>query len=88
VSSYPIQRGELTEAGVDGSWTVCRPENSSFYVLNESARAIWELCDGETAPLEMAEAIAELTGLSLSRAERDVESTLRELEHMGLVVFE
>lgn len=76
----------MQSASSDG-WTVYEPQTDSLHVLNDSARAIWELCDGQTSPREMADAIAELTGLNLEEAERDVETTLGRLHVLGLVVY-
>lgn len=85
MSDRPQHRGELVQsAGTDG-WTVYEPETDSLHVLNASAKAIWELCDGKTTAEEMASAISELTGLGLEESEADVASTLETLEQLGLI---
>lgn len=81
----PTRRGELMQSSGTEGWTVYEPDSDSLHVLNDSARAIWELCDGQTSPSEMAEAISELTGLDLEQARQDVESTLDRLYELGLV---
>lgn len=85
MSSYPLRRGEVVQGASAEGWTVYEQETDSLHVLNATARAIWELCDGETSPAEMANAITELTGVELDQANRDVESTLRSLRRLGLV---
>jgi hypothetical protein len=77
----------VQSAGAEG-WTVYEPQTDSLHVLNESARAIWELCDGKTAPEEMAAAITQVTGLSLEEASSDVAATLQTLHDLGLVDYE
>ncbi len=85
MSSYPLRRGELVqEASVEG-WTIYEKETDSLHVLNATARAIWELCDGKTSPSEMASAISELTGVDSAAAESDVRHTLSRLQESGLV---
>lgn len=74
----------MQSPGSDG-WTVYEPETDSLHVLNDSAKAIWELCDGETSPSEMAKAISELTGISDSQAESDVQATLSDLRSINLI---
>jgi hypothetical protein len=86
VSNHPQRRGELVQSASSDGWTVYERETDSLHVLNDSARAIWELCDGRTSPREMAGAIADLTGLELEDAQRDVETTLGRLHELGLVV--
>jgi hypothetical protein len=72
MSHYPMRKGELLGPSEPEGWTVYDKETDSLHVLNDSARAIWELCDGETNPEEMAAAVSELTGLSRERAQADV----------------
>lgn len=86
MSSLPLRKGELLQSATSEGWTVYESETDSLHVLNDSARAIWELCDGQTSPSEMAGAISELTGLELEEAQRDVETTLGRLHELGLVV--
>ncbi len=56
------------------------------YELNDTAFAIWELCDGETAVREMVEAASELFAASPQSLERDVLTALAELRDDGLIL--
>lgn len=64
---------------------VFNPDTGVLHLLNPSALAIWELCDGETTASEMAEAIDEVTGLGAETAESDVVAALSSLNDAGLV---
>jgi hypothetical protein len=55
------------------------------HILNASAFAIWELCDGETDVTSMAEALAEITPMDHAEAEDQVRLTIRLLKEKGLV---
>jgi hypothetical protein len=57
-------------------------------VVNESAAALWELCDGVTTIEEMVTAICEVSAVSLDRARDDVGKTLAEFERAGLICFD
>jgi hypothetical protein len=85
VSNHPQRRGELVQSASSEGWTVYVSETDSLHVLNDSARAIWELCDGRTSPSEMAHAISELTRVNIDDANRDVAATLDSLRRLGLV---
>lgn len=85
MSDYPRRKGELVQSASDDGWTVYEPDTDSLHVLNASAKAIWELCDGKTNPSEMAQAISELTGLNQKQAELDVREALRRLRDSGLI---
>lgn len=87
MTAQPTRHGEITgEAGPDG-WAVYDPDTDKVHLLNESAKAIWELCDGNTTTSEMAAAISEITGLDLERAMADVEETIDRLGSLGLVTY-
>lgn len=55
--------------------------------LNESAAAVWELCDGDTTIDEMVMAICEVASIRPDHARDDVETTLAQLERAGLLAF-
>jgi len=56
-------------------------------VLNESALALWELCDGATAPEEMVDAVRIACGLAREEAEADIARTLQALTEAGIVTW-
>lgn len=76
----------MQEAGGEG-WTVYEPETDSLHVLNDTARAIWELCDGQTTPEEMADAVAQLTNLDRKAAVEEVATALRALDEAKLIGY-
>lgn len=82
---YPRRKGEAWVQREGDRTAVFNPETGVLHLLNPSALAIWELCDGDTTPGEMAEAIAEITGLEEDTTVGDVESTLNSLEEAGLI---
>jgi hypothetical protein len=53
--------------------------------LNETALAVWELCDGATAPDEIVHAVRIACGLSEETAREDITRTLSELTAVGLL---
>lgn len=83
--SLPIRQGELIERPGTKGWMVYVRETDSLHSLNETARAIWDLCDGHTSPEEMADAIAELTGLDPETSLAEINLALERLRQSGLV---
>ena len=55
------------------------------YVLNPTARAIWEMCDGTTTVDELADAICEVFDVDRQQATSDVAATVEQLTHAGLL---
>ncbi len=74
---------ELRGEGVE----TCLVENSTgvTYLVNPTARAIWELCDGTTTVDELVSAICLLFDVSRTTAEADVRQVIEELDRAGLV---
>lgn len=55
------------------------------HVLNPTARALWDLCDGETRPDEMAAAVCEVFDVDPHAARRDVATALSRLAEAELL---
>ena len=85
MTDYPQRQGELVQSPAAEGWTVYEPTTDSLHVLNASAKAIWELCDGQTSPSEMARAISELTAVDFDQAASDVMQALASLRRLNLV---
>lgn len=81
----PKRKGEAWVQREGDRTAVFNSETGLLHLLNPSALAIWELCDGETTADEMAEAIAEITGLEEEVTVGDVEKALTSLEEAGLI---
>jgi PqqD family protein of HPr-rel-A system len=63
------------------------PVSQMVHVVNHTALAIWQLCDGQTDPDEMVDAVCQLSGLPRDVAAEDIENTLTELDVVGLIVW-
>lgn len=81
----PTNHGEAWVRRHGDEVAVYDPDTETLTLMNPSAFAIWELCDGETSPEEMAQAVAELTGVDVDRAHSDLEKGLTDLAALGLV---
>ncbi len=71
-----------------GRVVVCDADRSVMLALNESAAALWELCDGNTTIDEMVMAICEAASIPAEKARDDVERTLAEFRRAGLLAFD
>jgi Coenzyme PQQ synthesis protein D (PqqD) len=52
--------------------------------LNETALAIWDLCDGATTVDEMVDAVVDL-GLDAAQARADVQGVVDEFQRLGVI---
>ncbi len=84
-TSTPVRHGQAWVRRGSDDTAVFNPETGTLHALNPSALAIWELCDGSTTGEEMADAVAELTGLDIRAATADVNLALASLEEQGLI---
>ena len=81
----PTRQGQAWVRRGSDETAVYNPSTGALHVLNPSALAIWELCDGATTGREMAEAVAELAALDLAAAESDVVMALEALSGQDLI---
>lgn len=63
------------------------PETRSARLVNHTALAIWDLCDGETEPAEMIEAICAVSSMPEEVVAEDVRRTLDDFELAGLITW-
>jgi hypothetical protein len=81
---FPTQRPGCRTRLTDGVSTVIGPEGQR-YVVNETALAVWELCDGVISPDEMVTAIWQLFDADQELIEADVWRVLGEFELNHLI---
>ncbi|MGH9299665.1 MAG: PqqD family protein [Acidimicrobiales bacterium] len=86
LQSCPRQvRGTRLEIKRSGRRLLHAPSENAVLSLNESASALWELCDGNTTIEEMVAAICDASAVAPSQALKDVEATIAQLEEAGLI---
>lgn len=83
----PARKAEvwLRQAGAENA--LYNPDTGSIHILNDTALAIWDLCDGETDPEEMISAICDLSGMPAEVVTEDVQRILMEFDVAGLLVW-
>jgi len=81
----PRRVGEVWTRNEGDQTAVFDPSSGRLTRLNPSALAIWELCDGETDQNEIVDALVELTGRIRTDVSAEVETTLLNLEQLGLL---
>ena len=62
-------------------------DGGRVHLMNDAAAAIWDLCDGNTEPNEMTEAICELSGMPGMIVVDDVQSILNEFTKASLITW-
>jgi len=83
----PVRKPEtwLRQAGDEN--VVYDPETEAVHLLNATATAIWVLCDGETTPDEMVDAICELSGLPREVVVEDVRRILLQFDEAAILTW-
>ena len=85
MTRMPKRAGTLLDEVEPGHWAIEDTDSGLVHKMNESAKAIWDLCDGATTVNEMAAAISDVTGITLEKAKGDVEMTVARLAELSLV---
>lgn len=83
----PARKSEVWLRSSEKENVLYDPESGSVHMLNATAMAIWVLCDGETDPDEMVDAICELSGLPREVVEEDVRRILLQFEEADILTW-
>jgi PqqD family protein of HPr-rel-A system len=87
LSRRPVRRPDVWLRKTKEETAIYDPGNGAVHILNETALAIWELCDGETRVEEMIEAICELCGMHRDVVVEDVGRILTDFGVTGLITW-
>lgn len=79
------QRRSDVKLHEDGDRSTLVTTSGTRFELNPTARAIWELCDGDTTVDELATAISEVFLIDPPAARREVAVTIQMLRDANLV---
>ena len=83
----PARKADVWLRQSDTENVVYDPSSETVHMLNATAMAIWVLCDGETDPDEMVEAICELSGLPRDIVVEDVRRILLQFEEADILMW-
>ncbi len=75
----------LRQAGEENA--IYDPASGSLHFLNNTAMAIWHLCDGETYPHEMVEAVCDLCAMHRDVVEEDLGRILGDFARTNLITW-
>ncbi len=64
---------------------VIREDGLSVHVLNKTAAHIWEMCDGDCGPVEMATSLCERFDVTFEEARADVRDITEKLAQIGIL---
>ncbi len=81
----PTRKERVWQRQAQGENTLYDPDTGAVLLLNDTALAIWDLCDGENLPQEMIDAICILCSMHEDVVREDVERVLGEFDRVGLL---
>jgi hypothetical protein len=84
-AAMPLQRPGTWLRQSDDENVIVDTDHSCLHVLNDTALALWELCNGQNTVEEMITAACELFGEPEDVVRRDVETTLTRFDAAGLL---
>lgn len=70
---------------IDGEIVVIKDDGLAVHVLNKTAARIWEMCDGNFGPDEIAAGLCERYDVSLEKASADTRNALAKMMEKGLL---
>lgn len=83
----PLRRTDIWLRRTAGESALVDPETGAVHLLNDTAVAIWDLCDGQTAPAEMITAICDLCDMHPDVVAEDVHRILRDFAVAQIITW-
>lgn len=80
----PVRSSNLVVERAGDDHIVRRDAHEDF-VLNPTAFALWELCDGQTTVSEMVDAVCDLFDVTRAQARHDVVGSVRHMKEVGIL---
>lgn len=81
----PKRKDNLVAEDMDDDVLVADFRKSEMHVLNPTAAAIWEMCDGEHTAEQIADTLAEHFGVTAEEIQSDVANMLADFNEKGLL---
>lgn len=86
-TSVPSRADDVLATDSQDVTVLMSMDTGKFVELNETAREVWELTDGETSVADIVERLAERFEVSREKCRADVTGLYARLCEEGLVVF-
>jgi PqqD family protein of HPr-rel-A system len=83
----PLRKGDVWFRWGGSQRALYDARSGRVHLMNDAAKAVWELCDGETSPEEMVQAICELSGMHPDVIAEDVERILTDFDRAELITW-
>ncbi len=81
----PARREDVWIRRTSEESALLNPRTGAVFLLNDTALAIWDLCDGDTRPEEMVEAVVELCGMHPDIVNEDIARILGDFDDAELI---
>jgi PqqD family protein of HPr-rel-A system len=82
----PQPRADLSVFPLDDELVVYDPTSGESFLLNQSGRLVWELCNGERTPDDIARELAALHGIPTEQASTDTTELLESFRQARLLI--
>ena len=81
----PKRAKNLVYREIDNEILVTKGDGSELHILNKTAARIWEMCNGDLGPDEIAAKLCERYKVSPKQASIDVREALAKMNEFGLL---
>lgn len=85
MQTMPIRNDHVRMLRLDDECVICDLDGRPLFSLNDTASALWELCDGTIRVDEAIEAICSVCAVHPDVATEDVSRTLEAFADAGLI---
>jgi hypothetical protein len=87
-ANFPTRTPDILTSALDSETIVYDPQGKVVHVLNDTAKLIWLLCDGNHSAADLEAALRQTFDVpEEANVAKDVQATLVTLEEKGLIVY-
>jgi hypothetical protein len=82
---FPVRNPSVVAREIENECILYAPEAKMVYVVNATARDVWNLCDGKHDLEKIVSKVYEEYDVEMNVLERDVRKIISDLEKVGLL---
>ena len=86
-ANKPRRKSDYRLEAIDNELLLYHPAETKILYCSETASLIWQLCDGQRSPQEIAVLLVEAFPEAADTVADDVETTLRQFSEHGAIEF-
>jgi hypothetical protein len=79
------RNARLTLKQIDNEYFLCGENGAGIFMLNQTAKSVWNLCDGDHDIFSISDELSSIYGVNKSYIAPKVEKIIEEFRNLGII---